>query len=155
MSSDLYTQAESLYRCGEYRRAKLLLKKEVPRSDCDPRLVSLYGLILARFDASFYGFSRGLKWCGAALKRNPDDPILRLHLGLVYLFHGLRARAVVHLDAALAMAPDDPAVREARGLMGFRRRPVIPFLSRKNPLNILLGKTAVWLKKTFSREFSS
>jgi len=154
MSSDLYIQAERLYRNGEYRKAQILLKKEAAREDCDPRIASLYGLIFARSDVSFYGYYRGLKWCSEALKKNPDDPLLKVHLGLVYLFHGLRAKAVEYLDAALTMAPDDPAVLEARGLMGFRQRPKIPFLPRKNPLNIFLGKTAVLLKKAFSRNFS-
>jgi uncharacterized protein HemY len=154
MDSDLYTQAELLYRNREFKKAQLLLKKEAVRPDCDPRVASLYGLVLARSDASFYGYYRGLKWCREAAKKNPDDPLLQVHLGLVYLFHGLRAKAVQHLDSALAMAPDDPAVLQARGLMGFRQRPRIPFLSRENPLNIFLGKTAVWLKKVFSRGFS-
>ncbi len=155
MSSDLYTQAESLYRNREFRKAQLLLKKEVVRPDAALNLRSLYGLILARSDRSFYGFYRGLKWCSEAVKQRPEDPILLVHLGMVYLYHGLRVQALVYLDRAFEMAPEISAVREARGLLGFRQRPKIPFLPRKNPLNIFLGKTAVWLKKVFSRNFTS
>jgi len=150
MASDLYTQAEILYQKGEFSKAKILLKKVAGRSDGDPRIASLYGLVLARSDVSFYGFYRGLKWCGEAVRKDPDDPILQVHLGLVHLFHGLRAKAVEYLDQAFTMAPDDPTVLEARGLMGFRQRPKIPFLPRKNPLNIFLGKIAVSVKRFFS-----
>ncbi|HEY6100595.1 MAG TPA: hypothetical protein VIW03_14255, partial [Anaeromyxobacter sp.] len=40
----------------------------------------------------------------------------------------------------LSLWPDHPGLVAARDAMGLRRPPVIPFLSRRNPLNVALGK---------------
>ena len=147
---ELCNEAERYLEAGEGRRAVLLLKKHAHRPFADLRVRSLYGLALARADSSFYGFYRGLKWCGQALEQRPDDPHLLVNLGKVYLFHGLRAKALEYMDRALDIAPEDPAVRASRGLLGFRQRPKIPFLARSHPLNIVLGKIAVSVKRLLS-----
>ncbi len=146
----LCAQAEQHLRDGEYKRALLLLKKEANRPFSELIVRSLYGLTMARSDRSFYGFYRGLKWCSEAVKQKADDPYLLVNLGKVYLYHGLREKALEHLNRAMEIAPEDPAVREARSLLGFRQRLKIFFLSRKNPINIILGKIAVSIKKLFS-----
>ena len=56
------------------------------------------------------------------------------------LFLGHRQRAVRAVTRGLEVAPEDPALRAALESMGWRRRPVLPFLSRHNPLNVWLGK---------------
>jgi len=147
----LCKEAERLLEAGELRRAVILLKKHAHRPFADLHVRSLYGVAAAQADRSFYGFYRGLKWCGEALEQKPDDPRLLVNLGKVYLYHGLRAKALEYLDRAFALAPEDAVVRESRGLLGFRQRPKIPFLSRKNPLNIILGKAAVSIKRLFSQ----
>jgi hypothetical protein len=53
---------------------------------------------------------------------------------------GQRVRAVRALERGLAFHPGDPALTEARLAMGTRQRPVLPFLSRRNWLNRVLGR---------------
>ena len=129
----------------------VLLKREATRPQADPAIRSLFGLASARSDRSFYGFYRGLKWCAEAQKESPDDPYLLVNLGKVYLYHGLREKALDHLNRAMEFAPQEPFVQEARHILGFRQRPKIPFLARSNPLNVLLGRLAVSIKKLFLR----
>ncbi len=129
----------------------VLLKREANRPLADPGIRSLFGLASARADRSFYGFYRGLKWCAAAQKESPDDPYLMVNLGKVYLYHGLREKALDHLNRAIEMAPQEPFVQEARDILGFRQRPKIPFLARSNFLNVFLGTLAVSIKKLFLR----
>ena len=50
------------------------------------------------------------------------------------------------LARGLELWPDDPSLRAARDAMGTRSAPVLPFLSRKNPLNRLLGR--LWPQET-------
>ncbi len=129
----------------------VLLKREATRPEADRAIRSLFGLASAQSDRSFYGFYRGLKWCGEAQKESPDDPYLLVNLGKVYLYHGLREKALDYLNRAKELAPQEPFVQEARDILGFRQRPKIPFLARSNPLNILLGSLAVSIKKLFLR----
>lgn len=150
----LCAQAEQHLRDGEFKKAVILLKQNANHPFADLRVRSLFGLAMACSDSSFYGFYRGLKWCGEAAKQDPENPLLLLNLGKVYLFHGLRPKALENLNRAMEMAPDDPVVLEARGLLGVRQKPKIPFLPRTNPINVLLGKIAVSIKKLFSSHAS-
>jgi tetratricopeptide (TPR) repeat protein len=147
----LCTEAEACLGNGEFKKAVVLLKKEANRPFAELKVRSLYGLAMASSDRSFYGFHRGIKWCSAALAQKEDDPYLLVNLGKVYLFHGLRVKALEYLNRAMALAPDDSYVRETRGMLGFRQRLKAPFLIRTNPINITLGKIAVSLKKLLSR----
>ena len=147
----LCTEAEACLRNGEFKKAVVLLKKEANRPFAALKVRSLYGLAMATSDRSFYGFHRGIKWCGAALVEKGDDPYLLVNLGKVYLFHGLRAKALEYLNRAMALAPDDSYVRQTRGMLGFRQRLKLPFLTRHNLINNILGKIAVSIKKLLFR----
>ncbi len=146
----LCTEAEACLGNEEYKKAVVLLKKEAQRPFADLKVRSIYGLAVALSDRSFYGFHRGQKWCNEALDQKKDDPYLLVNLGKVYLFHGLRAKALGYLNRAIELAPDDSYVLEARGMLGFRQRLKISFLARGNPINIIFGKIAVSIKKLFS-----
>ena len=148
---DLLNDAEQRLRTGKAKEAAILLKSKAGGADADPRVLSLYGVALAQSDISIYGFYRGLRLCGEALKKGGEDPRLLVNLGKVNLYHGLREKAVQYMDRALKLAPDDPAVREAREELGFRQRPRIPFMKREHRLNLILGYLTVSVKRLFSR----
>jgi len=44
------------------------------------------------------------------------------------------------IQRGLEAAPEDPRLLAARDAIGMRRPPVLPFLSRDNPLNRVLGR---------------
>ena len=94
-----------------------------------------------------YGIARhekrgkeGLALCQHAIKVQFYEPENYVLLARVYLLRNRRGKAIDALQKALKLNARPPeAIRLAREI-GFRRQPVIPFLSRSNPLNIAFGK---------------
>ena len=107
------------------------------RAPGDPRAMSWYGLTLVVVERNL---TMGALYCDEALRAAGPEPELILNQARVQLFLGHRQRAVRVVVRGLELAPDDPALRAAREAMGWRGRPVLPFLSRENPLNVWLGR---------------
>ncbi|HET6923045.1 MAG TPA: hypothetical protein VFI16_07850, partial [Anaeromyxobacteraceae bacterium] len=107
------------------------------RASRDPRAMSWYGLTLVVVERNL---SLGALYCDEALRAAGPQPELLLNQARVQLSMGHRERAVRAIARGLELWPDDPALRAAQDSMGWRRRPVIPFLSREHPLNAWLGK---------------
>ena len=104
---------------------------------------------LAAYAFSFYGlciakvlrrYAQAVQCCEISLKHNMLDPVHHHNLALVYLERGERGKAVETLNAGLRLDPRNRAIHRVWDEIGRRRPPVIPFLSRDNPLNIWLGK---------------
>lgn len=107
------------------------------RASRDPRTMSWYGLTLVVVERNL---SLGALYCDEALRLAGPEPELLLNQARVQLFMGHRERAVRAIARGLELSPRDPALRAAQDAMGWRRRPVLPFLSRDNLLNVWLGK---------------
>lgn len=91
--------------------------------------------------AKFEGRAKeGLALCKHAIKVQFYESENYLNLSRVYLLRNRRSRAVQALQQALKLSPRHPEAVKLAKQIGFRRRPVIPFLSRDNPLNVYLGK---------------
>jgi hypothetical protein len=50
------------------------------------------------------------------------------------------------LGEGLKIEPDNPQLLDLQGEIGLRRHPVLPFLARSNPLNLVLGRIRHVLK---------
>ncbi len=107
------------------------------RAPRDLRAMSWYGLTLVVVERNL---SLGALYCDEALRTEGPVPELLLNQARVQLFLGHRQRAVRALTQGLEIAPEDAGLRAAYEAMGWRRRPVLPFLARGNPLNVWLGK---------------
>jgi hypothetical protein len=107
------------------------------RDSRDPRFMSWYGVTLVLVERNS---NLGVVLCDQALRAAGPDPELLLNQARVHLHLNQRDRAVRAIVRGLELFPDDPRLAAARDAMGIRRPPVIPFLSRKNPLNRLLGR---------------
>jgi hypothetical protein len=99
--------------------------------------MSWYGVTLVLVERNS---NLGILYCDQALRLVGTDPELFLNQARAHLALGQRERAVKAVSRGLAIAPDDPALRAAQSAMGWRRRPVLPFLSRSNFLNRWLGR---------------
>jgi tetratricopeptide (TPR) repeat protein len=73
----------------------------------------------------------------AADRRNADAYAA---LARVYLLSGARRKAIEAMERGFTIAPRSHTLNIVREEIGVRRSPVIPFLSRENKLNVLLGK---------------
>ena len=107
----------------------------------------------------------GLSWFGlcVALVRKEFKPAIDLcrraidlefyngdhyaNLARVYLAAGKRKKAVEVAEEGLKLAPGDEYLQEVRTSLGVRARPAVPFLDRKNPINVSLGQARHAKKK--------
>lgn len=82
----------------------------------------------------------GLELCRHAVQIEPFRPENYLNLAQMNVMVGNRRGAIRALRDGLALDSEHRGLRELQQRMGVRARPPIPFLSRDNPLNVLLGR---------------
>ena len=81
---------------------------------------------------------KGVALCLASLAAEPDRPDHFLNLGRVHLVSGDKKEALRVLREGMAKG-GSPELARLLDRFGTRNRPVIPVLSRRNPLNKYLG----------------
>lgn len=93
-----------------------------------------------------YGIARyqnrveeGLKLCQHSIKVEFYQPENYVNLARTYLLHGDRSGAVKTIRSGLKIDPQSSDLLELYNDLGIRKLPVLPFLSRSNPLNRFLG----------------
>jgi Flp pilus assembly protein TadD len=133
----LFEEGLARYRLGDAAAAHAIFERSHRRAPGDPRIMSWYGVTLVLVERNS---NLGILYCDQALRLVATDPELFLNQARAHLALGQRERAVKAVIRGLAIAPDDAALRAAQSAMGWRRRPVFPFLSRSNFLNRWLGK---------------
>jgi hypothetical protein len=107
------------------------------RAPSDPRIQSWYGLTLVLVEKNS---NLGMVLVDEAVRNTRPDPELVINQSRVAMALGQRVRAVRALERGLAIYPGQPDLIATREALGRRKRPVIPFLSRSNWLNRLLGR---------------
>ncbi len=130
-----------LCRQGSWRQGLDLLRKVAEADDRSTELPGLFysflGFGIARFDRRV---REGIALCEHAVKREFYQPENYVNLARTYLLIDDRRRATDAVRAGLRIDPDHRELSELIAELGIRRPPVIPLLSRRNPLNHLLGK---------------
>ncbi len=101
------------------------------------RYLSYYGLCLALV---WNENREALRCCREAVTLEGYNPDIRCNLGRVLLNAGRRAEAYRCFVRGLALGGDHPTIRSALRSMGIRSRSALPFLARRNPLNVFLGR---------------
>lgn len=101
------------------------------------RYLSFYGFSLALADGPS---AEALRACETAVRRDPDNPDVRLNLGRVLALAGARTRALACAEAGLARSPGHRGLRELRVDLERRRPPAVGFLCRDHPVNRVLGR---------------
>jgi hypothetical protein len=84
--------------------------------------------------------AEGLKLCRHAVKIQFYEPDNFLNLARTALLANERAEAVRAVRKGLKVDPNNLDMQALYREMGIRQLPVLPFLARSNPLNLLLGK---------------
>lgn len=121
----------------------LSIFEKLASSNPTPVINSYYAYCIAR--------ERGLvknaiNICKEALEKEPENPYIYLNLGRIYIVSKNIPEAIRILREGLSKGRDDFLIAELNKL-GTRRRPILPFLSRKNPINKYLGLIASRLFK--------
>ncbi len=133
----LFEEGLARYVAGDASGAHVLFERAHRRAPGDARIMSWYGLTLVLVERNS---NLGVLYCDRALRTAGADPELCLNQARVHLSLGQRERAVKAVARGLAADPQNAALRLAQQSMGWRRKPVLPFLPRSNPLNRWLGK---------------
>lgn len=127
-----------LCRAGQWDRGvSLLVRLAEERSELPPVACSYLGYGLAQDRRRL---REGVELCRHAAKQEFYQPEIMHNLARAELAAGHRMEAVRALEAGLKLDPDHRGLNELRREMGLRRSPILPFLARDNPLNILLGR---------------
>ena len=94
-----------------------------------------------------YGLARyqrrsrdGIKLCEHAVKIQYYEPENHMNLARTLMLTSDRRGAVASIARGLKLDPNHRGLKELRIEIGVRRRPVLPFLSRTNPINVFLGR---------------
>ena len=109
------------------------------------KVFTLLGLALPVAVAALLLTGEGLEICRRAARSEFFTPDVLLNLARVQILTGLRGQAWRTLTEALRLDPSHREIRAAVIGMGVRRRPLIPFFERSNPLNRAAGKIAARL----------
>ncbi len=82
----------------------------------------------------------GLKLCQHSVKIQFYEPENYVNLARTYLLAGDRPGAIRTVLEGLKVIRQHPTLLKLHRELGIRSQPILPFLSRSNPLNQLLGR---------------
>ena len=119
-----------------YFEAAIELAKKVEKIAPPPKYLSHYGLCLAMVSTKT---QTALELCESAVAVEFYNPDLFHNLARVNLRMGRRDRAYPVLLRGLQLHPGHRGIQRDLRTLGIRRRPLLPFLSRGNPVNRFLG----------------
>lgn len=132
-----YEEGRAAFAARDLETAHRAFERAHRKDSRDPRFMSWYGVTLVLVERNSL---LGIELCDQALRATGPDPELLLNLARVHLSLNQRERAVRAILRGLEAFPTDAGLIAARDGIGIRRPPVLPFLSRDNPLNRLLGR---------------
>jgi len=130
---------------GKYAEAMVAFKAAHEGDNKEPRFMSFYGYCLAKTGKMP---KEGLRLCEDACKKEFFRPELFLNLGRVFMINGNKRKAHLAYRKGLSIDRDNRAIINELQSMGVRKKPVFPFLERRNPLNKIAGKILyrLWLR---------
>ena len=143
--SEYVDQLQKLLKLHRYDAALRLLRSAMAEHPFNPVLLSYYGCLDAVWDKNY---ERGIKNCKDAIEilrkevpigREAFYPLFYLNLGRAYLAAGDRNNAVESFTKGLKADPDDDYLLMELRSLGSRKKKVIPFLKRSNPINKYIG----------------
>ncbi len=101
-----------------------------------PEAMSFYALCLASVEARY---DQAISLCLMAVEREFYNPNIYLNLGRIFLLNGQKAVAYKAFRKGLSFDNAHAGLVGELKRLGLRRKPVLPFLSRKNTVNKFLG----------------
>ncbi len=125
------------FRAADLAGAHRAFERAHRRAPGDARAMSWYGVTLVLVERNS---NLGVLYCDQAVRLSGPEPDLALNQARVALALGQRDRAVRAIERGLDRTPGDPGLEAAQAALGWRRRPVLSFLSREHPLNVWLGQ---------------
>jgi len=135
-SKELFNKAQFMIKKGDYAKATMLLNEAIKIAPSNPVYLSHLGLCIGMQG----NMIAAENMCRKAIKLSSTEPILYVNLGRVLLSQGRRKEAREAFMLAYRLDNTNAPAALELSRMGIRRRPVIPWLDRSNPINVFLGK---------------
>ena len=142
-AEDSFSRGMDAWRTGNRLEALAMfeaaieLERRLGVKSIQARYLSWYGLCLTLERRRSHD---GIYFCREATAKERYNPDLHYNLARACMAAGRRREANDAIDAGLQLHPEHVGILKLRTDLGTRRRPVLPFLSRDNGLNVLLGK---------------
>jgi len=114
----------------------LMYLEEASRKGRTPLLNSYRAYCLAKERKSY---REAIELGIGAVNEQSGNLVLYRNLAKIYILAGQRKNALKVLRQATKRGRDEQILRLIKKL-GIRKKPVLPFLQRENPINIFLGK---------------
>jgi tetratricopeptide (TPR) repeat protein len=143
--ADFIRAARTLLRDGDHKQAYSILLRGVVNFPDNVLILSYFGCLQSIVDRKYRS---GIDACRKALGlfKAPDAysagiiyPILYLNLGRAYLAAGRKEEAIDAYQKGLRYDRSHFELKKEQRLLGIRKQPVVPFLSRSNPINKYIG----------------
>jgi hypothetical protein len=155
MSPDLQTYADNglkLCRDGDWNKGlsvlAAVLDQRTPLDQVPGIIYSYLGYGVARYQGKL---REGLKLCEHSLKIQYYEAENHWNLARVQALAGERQAAHQTIEHGLKLDPDHAGLIATQKELGVRKKPILWFLGRDNPINVMLGK---W-RHSISQEASS
>ena len=132
---------------GDTVNGLLFLEKTGEVFRGNPLFCSYLAVCLARERQMFL---TAVSLCLNSMAVEPRETLHYLNLGRVYLTVGDKKKAIQTFDNGLQIGYNKQIHSELY-LLGWRKPPVIPFLDRSRPLNVILGKLEARLHQRWSK----
>jgi len=116
---------------------RLVDKDTVKDSTFPPAAFSYYGLCLGLYKGRI---KEAADFCQIALDLEFYNAENYANLARVWIAGRVRRKAIETLERGLAVDPRSTVLVKIRRNLGVRKKPVLPFLGRDNPLNVTLGR---------------
>jgi tetratricopeptide (TPR) repeat protein len=129
-----FDQAQRELDRGNVLAALACLERALATWD-DPLWYSRLGFCIAKERGHL---TRAFELCHAAIAKDPKNPVHYLYLGKVHQIAANQYEALQALRQGMTLGTL-PEIESALAAIGTRKPPVIPAISRSNPLNKYLG----------------
>ena len=146
LKAEYFDEFQTLLKKGNGRSALNILKVALDKYPNDPFLLSYYGCLTAIVENKA---KEGIKICEDAIKQLDKAmpfgseffyPAFYLNLGRAHLKDNNKKKAINALHTGLSIDSNNKDILWELKKMGERKRPVVPFLKRNNPINKYIGK---------------
>lgn len=144
-TAEAFREAILACRAEQWRQGLDLLTRVAQQAERRGNLpgafYSYLGLAMARVEGRR---QEGMQLCRHALDSEPKEVDNHINMAMMYLLVGRRHSAFVVVEKARRRFPDHARLIALHERLGVRRPPVLGFMPRGNPLNIVLGRARHW-----------
>lgn len=137
-----FKQGMQFLKNNNLDKATRLFEKAYKEDKENARYMSYYGMCAA---IRWGEIGLGIELCTRAVKKEFYKTEYYINLSKVYIKANNKKGAISALKKGLRFDPENDIIHEELIKLGARKKPIIPFMNRSNPINKFLG---IFLRKT-------